>query len=92
MTQPHARAKGPFPPPPTPESKVPAFDRVGNRGTPPQPTKPGTGSQIAGSLTVNAPITIDGANQSPEELADAIQRRIAETINWRTHDVDSDVG
>lgn len=45
----------------------------------------------AGVPGFNAPITIQGGNQSPEEIANAVQRRIQEAMNWRTHDVESEL-
>jgi hypothetical protein len=58
------------------------------------PTKPGgmfdPNNGAAGS-GFHAPITINGANQSPEEIATAVQRRIQEAMNWRTHDVESEL-
>lgn len=60
----------------------------------PPPARPGGmfdpngGAGISG---FHAPITINGANQSPEEIATAVQRRIQEAMNWRTHDVESEL-
>lgn len=38
--------------------------------------------------TINAPISISGHNQSPEELANTVQRKLQDSMNRRTHDYD----
>lgn len=60
----------------------------------PPPARPGGMFDPNGGAGVSgfhAPITINGANQSPEEIATAVQRRIQEAMNWRTHDVESEL-
>lgn len=44
-----------------------------------------------GNSGFSAPITIHGGNQSAEEIANAVQRRIQEGMNWRTHDIESEL-
>jgi hypothetical protein len=42
--------------------------------------------------TVNSPnITINGYNKSPEELTNEMSRRMTESMNWRTHDVETEL-
>lgn len=60
----------------------------------PPPARPGGMFDPNGGAGVsgfNAPITINGGSQSPEEIATAVQRRIQEAMNWRTHDVESEL-
>jgi len=59
------------------------------------PARPATGAGGSGGagagMSLNAPITIYGAGQSPEEIANAVQRRLHEQRTWATHDVEHDV-
>lgn len=44
-------------------------------------------------MTMNngATININGGNQDPETLANLVQRRFDESVNWRTHDVEHEM-
>lgn len=55
-------------------------------GVPLSPTRSSPGGSSSNS--VSAPITINGAGQSPEQIANAVQRRLHESMNRRTHDLD----
>jgi TP901 family phage tail tape measure protein len=63
------------------------------KDVPVPPARPdfGGGAAGGGGHTIHAPITIHGGNHDPESLANAVQRRISDQINWRTHDVEHDV-
>lgn len=51
---------------------------------------PSTSGRVGGASTssMHAPITIQGGNQDPQAVADAVQRRIEDSMKWRTHDID----
>ncbi len=51
------------------------------------PTGRGAGGGGSGPA-VHAPITINGAGSSPEELASKVQRHLQDSMNRRTHDYD----
>lgn len=38
---------------------------------------------------IHAPITINGAGQNAQQIAQEVQRHISDAMNWRTHDVES---
>lgn len=48
----------------------------------------GRGAGGSGGNQVNAPITINGHNKSPQELASEVQRHLQDSMNRRTHDYD----
>lgn len=54
------------------------------------PISPGRAGQGGGSstTTVSAPISISGAGQSPEQIAAAVERKLSQNMNRRTHDLD----
>ncbi|OHV17877.1 phage tail tape measure protein [Methylorubrum extorquens] len=54
------------------------------------PISPVRAGQTGGSstTTVSAPISINGANQSPEQIAAAVERKLSQNLNRRTHDLD----
>ncbi|MFD6319881.1 phage tail tape measure protein [Methylorubrum thiocyanatum] len=54
------------------------------------PVSPVRAGTAGGSSTtsVSAPITINGANQSPEQIAAAVERKLSQNMNRRTHDLD----
>ncbi|GEP03695.1 hypothetical protein [Methylobacterium oxalidis] len=57
----------------------------------PQNTQPIGGGAGAGASSsthsVSAPITINGAGQDPQAIANAVQRKLQEAMNRRTHDI-----
>jgi hypothetical protein len=38
---------------------------------------------------IHAPITIQGAGKNAQEIAQEVQRHISDSMNWRTHDMES---
>jgi hypothetical protein len=58
------------------------------KGIPTPPPRPAGGAVAGGGGGINAPITINGAGQNPEQIAAAVQRRISEAMNYRGHDVE----
>ncbi|MGN7127866.1 hypothetical protein, partial [Methylorubrum thiocyanatum] len=51
------------------------------------PVRAGTAGGSS-TTTVSAPISINGANQSPEQIAAAVERKLSQNMNRRTHDLD----
>jgi uncharacterized protein (TIGR02594 family) len=51
------------------------------------PVRAGTAGGSS-TTTVSAPISINGANQSPEQIAAAVERKLTQSMNRRTHDLD----
>ncbi|MER2252929.1 phage tail tape measure protein [Methylorubrum podarium] len=54
------------------------------------PISPSRSGQGGGSssTSVQAPITINGAGQNADQIASAVQRKLQESMNRRTHDLD----
>jgi uncharacterized protein (TIGR02594 family) len=77
------------------------MDRLGPSKTPqdllqnvPKPaTTPagGAGGMLSAQAAPQVNITVNGAGQDPESLANKVQGRIQEAWNWRTHDVEHDL-
>jgi hypothetical protein len=73
----------------SPISNVPsASDAIKNVPTP-SSVAPGAG---AGDIRSSGPVAIhiNGSSHDPEALATLVQRRIDESMNWRTHDTSSE--
>ena len=69
-------------------SQVPSpADTIKNVPPPPAPMSGGgAGSGWGGQATIN----INGNSHDPEALATLVQRRVDESMNWRTHDTESE--
>lgn len=67
-------------------SVTPPADAV--RNIPPLTVSPAGAGDIR--IPSNVSIHINGGNHDPEALATLIQRRIDESMNWRTHDSESE--
>jgi len=54
------------------------------------PVSPARSGQGGGNITTtNSPvINVNGANQSPEQIAAAVERKLSQNMNRRTHDLD----
>ena len=54
------------------------------------PISPARSGQGGGNITTtNAPVIhVNGANQSPEQIAAAVERKLSQNMNRRTHDLD----
>lgn len=72
-------------------SQVPPSSMIQNVPVPPT-AAPGAGPGAADARFVpgNVAININGSAHDPEALATMVQRRIDESMNWRTHDTASE--
>jgi TP901 family phage tail tape measure protein len=70
-------------------SEVPPASMIQN--VPPPPPQAGPGAQFAG-MSAGGPVAIHihGSSHDPEALATLVQRRVDESMNWRTHDTASE--
>lgn len=67
-------------------SQVPPSQMI--QKVPPPPPSPGIGGGIMRGGFGPPQININGSSHDPEALATLVQRRIDESMNWRTHDTD----
>ncbi|WP_409188482.1 hypothetical protein [Bradyrhizobium sp. RDM4] len=56
----------------------------------PSAVRPGAGADDVRSVPGNVAIHINGSSHDPEALANLVQRRIDESMNWRLHDTSSE--
>ncbi|MGY3511286.1 phage tail tape measure protein [Bradyrhizobium lupini] len=72
-------------------SQVPPSQVIQNVPPPPPPPQARPGAQFAG-MGRGGPIAIhiNGSSHDPEALATLVQRRVDESMNWRTHDTASE--
>jgi hypothetical protein len=70
--------------------RVPPSSLIQN--VPPPPPQAAPGAQFAAGIGSGGPIAINinGNSHDPEALATLVQRRIDESMNWRTHDTASE--
>ncbi|RZN07595.1 phage tail tape measure protein [Bradyrhizobium genosp. SA-3] len=73
-----------------PIANVPSPTDVIKNVPPPSAVRPGPGAGDARSVPGNVAINIHGGSHDPEALATLVQRRIDESMNWRTHDTASE--
>ena len=66
---------------------MPATEAI--RNVPPKFVPNGDASLVGGSRG-NVAIHINGNSYDPEALATLVQRRVDESMNWRTHDTESE--
>lgn len=70
-------------------SQVPPSQMIQNVPNVPPPS-PGVGGAMMRGGFGPAQININGGSHDPEALATLVQRRIDESMNWRTHDSESE--
>lgn len=70
-------------------SQVPPSSMIQNVPAVPPPSPGGGGGMMRGGFGP-AQIHINGSSHDPEALATLVQRRIDESMQWRTHDGDSE--
>jgi hypothetical protein len=68
-----------------PPSGKEAIKSVPDRG--PEQTRADLGGGNSGQVAIH----INGSNHDPESLATLVQRRVSESMNWRTHDVEHEM-
>ncbi|MCA1379374.1 phage tail tape measure protein [Bradyrhizobium sp. BRP05] len=71
-------------------SAVPSGADAVKNVPPPSSIAPGAGGGDARMSPGNVAIHINGNSHDPEALATLVQRRINESMNWRTHDSESE--
>ncbi|MEY9427024.1 TP901 family phage tail tape measure protein [Bradyrhizobium ottawaense] len=74
----------------SPIASVPTPTDVIKNVPPPSSVRLGPGAGDARSVPGNVAININGSSHDPEALATLVQRRIDESMNWRTHDTASE--
>ncbi|WP_375778880.1 hypothetical protein ACE103_07375 [Bradyrhizobium sp. ma5] len=73
-----------------PIANVPAPTEMIQSVPSPTAVNPGAGAGDVRSVPGNVAIHINGSSHDPEALATLVQRRIDESMNWRTHDTASE--
>lgn len=72
-----------------------AADLAGQADQSPRPVRvigaDGKATGTGNTTTVHAPVTINGAQQSPQELAGHLQRHVAEFRGFRAHDMEPEL-
>ncbi|WP_316196561.1 phage tail tip lysozyme [Bradyrhizobium sp. SZCCHNS3053] len=71
-------------------SGVPPSSLIQNVPPPAAPPQMATGGMQASNSSGPVQIHINGSSHDPEALATLVQRRIDESVNWRTHDTASE--